>query len=288
MCRKLKRLQNLPDPIVRIVGAAVLDIDELLAQAHRDRAGGAAAERAWNALMAERLVSTAQTSLSILLGQGPARGAAISRPSWPTTAPLGAPAWLPLDLLSRRPDIVAARWQVEAASQQVGAARTAFLPNLNLAALVGVAATQWSDLLRGGSGMARLAPALNLPLFDGGRRQAGLAVQEARYDEAVAHYNQTLVRAVNEVADQVQAQRSLAEQLEQQQRARDAAREAWELAEQRYTAGVGSYLDALSVRQQLLQAEQRLAALQAQRIQDGLLLVKALGGGFQVQSQPSL
>lgn len=239
-------------------------------------------------LTAQRLVSMAQSTLSVLLGQGPSRGAAISRPPWPAAAPLVAPSWLPLDLLSRRPDVVAARWQVEAARQHVASARAAFLPNLNLAALVGVASTPWNELLRSGAGMGQISPALNLPLFDGGQRKAGLALQEARYDEAVAHYNQTLVRAVNEVADQVLAQRSLAEQLAQQQRARDAASEAWQLAEQRYRAGVGSYLDALSVRQQLLIAEQALAALQAQRIQDGLHLVKALGGGFQVEGEPRL
>jgi len=239
-------------------------------------------------LTAQRLVSMAQSTLSVLLGQGPSRGAAISRPPWPAAAPLVAPSWLPLDLLSRRPDVVAARWQVEAARQHVASARAAFLPNLNLAALVGVASTPWNELLRSGAGMGQISPALNLPLFDGGQRKAGLALQEARYDEAVAHYNQTLVRAVNEVADQVLAQRSLAEQLAQQQRARDAASEAWQLAEQRYRAGVGSYLDALSVRQQLLIAEQALAALQAQRIQDGLQLVKALGGGFQAEGEPRL
>lgn len=239
-------------------------------------------------LMAERLVGRAQSTLSVLLGQGPARGASIGRPAWPAGDALLAPNWLPLDLLSRRPDVVAARWQVESAQQHITAARAAFLPNLNLAALVGVAATPWNELLRSGAGMAQLTPALHLPLFDGGQRRAGLALQEAQYDEAVAHYNQTLVRAVNEVADQVRAQRSLAEQLEQQQRARDAASEAWQLAVHRYRAGVGSYLDALSVRQQLLLAEQGLAALQAQRLQDGLALVMALGGGFQAEGERGL
>ncbi len=241
------------------------------------------ASAAQQRLMAERLVSMAQTTLSVLLGKGPDRGAAVGRPAWPSGPVLAAPGWLPLELLSRRADVVAARWRVESTMQHITSAKTAFLPNLNLAALVGVAATQWSDLLRHGSGVYSLSPALSLPIFDAGRRSAELAVQEARYDEAVAQYNQTLVRAVNEVADQIQAQRSLAEQLEQQQRARDAAHDAWQMAEQRYKAGVGSYLDALSVRQQLLQAEQRLAALQAQRIQDGLLLVRALGGGFRAE-----
>ncbi len=243
------------------------------------------ASAAQQGLMADRLIAMAQASLSVLLGKGPDRGAAIARPSLPSGTLVAAPEWLPLELLSRRADVVAARWQVESAMQHIQSARTAFLPNLNLAALVGVAATQWSDLLRRGAGFYEIAPALGLPVFDAGRRSAELALQEARYDEAVAHYNQTVVRAVNEVADQVQAQRSLAAQLEQQQRAREAAHDAWQMAEQRYKAGVGSYLDALSVRQQLLQTEQRLAALQAQRIQDGLQLVRALGGGFRAQEQ---
>jgi len=96
----------------------------------------------------------------------------------------------------------------------------------------------------------------------------------------VAQYNQTLVSAVNEAADDIDALQSLKEQAAAQQRAVDAASDAWKLAEQRYKAGVGSYLEALSVRQQLLVAEQRMAALQAQQSDRSVQLIQALGGGY--------
>ncbi len=253
------------------------------------------ASAAQQQLQARRRVVAAQHALSTLAGQGPGRGERLTRPAWPGSAPSpwsAAPSpraevpSLPSGLLDRRTDVLAARWRVEAAGERIHVARTAFQPQLNLGALAGLAASRGGDLLRSGAGTYSASLGLTLPLLDGGRRRAGLALQEAQYDEAVAHYNQTLIRAVNEVTDQLQAQRSLAEQLEQQQRAREAADEAWQLAQQRYTAGVGSYLDALSVRQQLLVAEQRLAALQSQRLQDGLDLVRALGGGFQPAEPP--
>ena len=95
-----------------------------------------------------------------------------------------------------------------------------------------------------------MGPSRSLPIFDGGRLRANLAGKDAQYDLAVAQYTQTLVGALNEVADDYAAQQSLTTQVQAQQRALDAANDAWRLAEQRYRAGVGSYLEALSVRQQ--------------------------------------
>jgi outer membrane protein TolC len=102
----------------------------------------------------------------------------------------------------------------------------------------------------------------------------------------VAQYNQTLVGALNQVADDYAAQQSLTTQVDAQQRALDAANGAWQLAEQRYRAGVGSYLEALSVRQQLLIAEQRMATLKAQQVDLSVRLIQALGGGFRPEGGP--
>jgi outer membrane protein TolC len=130
----------------------------------------------------------------------------------------------------------------------------------------------------------QLGPSLSLPIFDGGRLRANLSTKDAQYDLAVAQYNQTLVGAVNEVADDVSATQSLQRQLAAQQRAQAAARQAWDLALQRYQAGVGSYLEALSVRQQLLAADRGVAALQAQQVDRSIQLIQALGGGYQPQA----
>ncbi|MGA7438567.1 MAG: TolC family protein, partial [Luteibacter sp.] len=104
------------------------------------------------------------------------------------------------------------------------------------------------------------------------------------YDLAVAQYNQTLVGAVNEVADDLAGLDALNAQLQAQQRAHDAAQQAYDLSQQRYKAGVGSFLDSLVVRQQLLEAEQRLVSLRAEQVDTSVQLIQALGGGFRPEA----
>ena len=133
----------------------------------------------------------------------------------------------------------------------------------------------------------QLGPSLSLPIFDGGRLRANLAGKDAQYDLAVAQYNQTLVGALNEVADDVSALQSLQDQMAAQKRAQQAAEDAWQLALQRYQAGIGSYLEALSVRQQLLVANRGMAALAARQVDLSVQLIEALGGGYRPHGQPA-
>jgi outer membrane protein TolC len=130
----------------------------------------------------------------------------------------------------------------------------------------------------------QFGPTLSLPIFDGGRLRANLSGKDAQYDLVVAQYNQTLVGALNEVADELSAAHAVQLQLDAQRRAQTAARQAWQLAEQRYKAGIGSYLEALVVRQQLLTANRGVAALEAQQVDLSVQLIEALGGGFQPQA----
>ena len=230
--------------------------------------------------LAQRAIDAARSSLAVLLGKGPDRGLEIARPQALAPEAVAVPSNLPIDLLGHRPDLVAARWRVEAAGHDIAAAKTEFLPNVKLGAMVGLLSMGGGNLLRASSLFYQLGPSLSLPIFDGGRLRANLAGKDAQYDLAVAQYNQTLVGALNQVADDVSAQQSLATQVDAQQRALDAAREAWQLSEQRYRAGVGSYLEALTVRQQLLMAEQQMAALKAQQVDLSVQLIQALGGGY--------
>ncbi|HUH30519.1 MAG TPA: efflux transporter outer membrane subunit [Rhodanobacter sp.] len=234
-----------------------------------------------NLALATHAVVAARSALSVLLGKGPDRGLQIQRPHLLVPAALTVPADLPVGLLAHRADLVAARWRVEAASQDIQATKTEFLPNISLGALAGVVALGGANPLTLPARFYQFGPALSLPIFDGGRLRAQLAGKDAAYDMAAAQYNQTLVAALNQVADDFSALQSLDEQIAAQQRARDAASAAWELAEQRYKAGIGSYLEALSVRQQLLAAERGSAALAAQRVDTSLQLIQALGGGYQ-------
>ena len=239
----------------------------------------AAAEASLTA--ASQQVESARIRLAVLLGQGPDRGATLPRPHMIAPSAVSLPANVPAELIGRRPDLVAARWRVEAASRDIDSSKADFYPNLNLSVTVGSKSLLGDAMFGGASRFFSIAPALSLPIFDGGARRAALAGRNADYDLAVAQYNQTLVTALGDIGDSISRIRSLERQIEQQQRARDIARSSYDIAMQRYADGIGNYLDALSVEQQLLQSERQLASLQAERIDASVLLMQALGGGFE-------
>lgn len=229
---------------------------------------------------ADRAIDAAQSALSLLLGKGPDRGLTITRPQLLPPDALHLPSNLPVELLGHRADLVAARWRVEAAEKDIAAAKTQFLPNVNISAMAGLIALGGGNLFTAQSRFYDAGPAISLPIFDGGRRRADLNGKDAQYDLAVAQYNDTLVRAVNEVCDDDDALASSQVQIDAQQRAVDAANDAWTLAERRYKAGIGSYLEALSVRQELLIAQERMATLHAEQTDDSVQIIRALGGGY--------
>lgn len=233
---------------------------------------------------ANRAIKAARSSLSVLLGKGPDRGLDITRPQQLEPAALTVPAELPVELMGHRADLVAARWRVEAAGKEIKVAKTEFLPDISISAMAGFVAAGGTNPLQMPARFFTVGPSLSLPIFDGGRLRSNLAGKDAQYDLAVAQYNQTLVVAVNEVTDDYDAVQSAQEQVADQQRAVDAASQAWQLSEQRYKAGVGSYLEALIVRQQLLVAEQRMATLKSQQVESSVQLIQALGGGFRPQA----
>ena len=237
---------------------------------------------------ADRAIDAARSALSVLLGKGPDRGLDIGRPQLVPASALTVPANVPVDVVGHRADLVAARWRVEAAGKDIKSAKTQFLPNVNIGAMVGLIGLGGGNLFTLPNRFYEVAPAISLPIFDGGRRRANLGSKDAQYDLAVAQYNQTLVSAVNEISDDYDALHSLKDQVDAQQRALDAASDAWTLSEQRYKSGIGSYLEALSVRQELLAADQRMAALHAQQADLNVQLIQALGGGFRPQADAEL
>jgi len=192
----------------------------------------------------------------------------------------GVPSLLPSELLGHRPDVVAARWRVEAARHGIKASKAAFYPTINLSAMIGLASGGLSDLFSSNSLLVQGGPAISLPIFDGGGLRNQLAKSDADYDLAVATYNQTLVAALREVADALQAARSLDAQIASTLQARSAAQAALQLATTRYRAGLGTQLDVLAAQRPLLQFDQQLATLRAQRITATIDLDRALGGGL--------
>jgi NodT family efflux transporter outer membrane factor (OMF) lipoprotein len=229
---------------------------------------------------AEQAVHAGGLILAALLGKGPDRALDIQPPRLPAIPALAIPSDLPADLLGRRPDVVAARWRVEATSKDIKVAKTKFLPNIGISSLAGLIAPSSTNLFSLGNRFYTFAPALSLPIFEGGALRANLAGKDAERDIAVAQYNRTLVDAIDQVATKVDDLRSLDAQVSDAETARASAGDAYTLAMQRYRAGVGNYLEALSVRQELIAAEQQLAALQARRSLAWASLNEALGGGF--------
>lgn len=190
------------------------------------------------------------------------------------------PAALPADLLGRRPDIAAARWRVEAATSDVQSAKAQFYPSVNLVAFVGLSSIGLDRLLDLGSTQWGGGPALRLPIFDAGRLRANLRGRTADLDAAVESYNAAVLEGIRESADAVASLQSLARQQAEQRQALDAAEGAYDIAVQRYKAGLGTYLHVLTAETAVLN-QRRLGVDLAARVLDArVALYRALGGGY--------
>ncbi|KKB63964.1 MarR family transcriptional regulator [Robbsia andropogonis] len=231
----------------------------------------------------EGAIVVTRYQLAALLGKGPDRGLQIAVPALATIGTSDAyalPADLPANLISRRPDIVAARWRVEAAMSGIKVAKANFYPNLNLSAAFGFDAFGFGNFLKFGSRQIQAGPAIDLPIFDAGALRAQLKDRYASFDNAVASYDSTLVQSLNDVATQVAQIRSTEHQQADAQSAYDAAQKAYDLAVIRYKGGLSTQLQVLSADQALLQQRQTVVTLDAQRRDQQIGLIKALGGGF--------
>jgi len=229
----------------------------------------------------QETIGLTRNQLAALLGEGPDRGLAIGRPAPDALAAVEIPSNLPVELIGRRPDIVAQRWRVEAARQDIEVAKAQFYPNVNLSAFVGLQSLGLSNFLQGSARTLGAGPAVTLPIFDAGRLRGNLAGRDADYDAAVELYNQTLADALRDVVDQLVSFRSLEEQRAQHAVADATAREAYGLALERYREGVGNYLEVLTAESQLLAQQSLDADLRARRLNLSINLARALGGGFE-------
>lgn len=227
----------------------------------------------------ERIALT-RNQIAALMGAGPDRGAAISRPTAAALTPVALPSTVPAQLLGRRPDIVAQRWRVEAAQHAIASAKAEFYPNVNLLAFVGLQSIGGGGFLTAASRMVGVTPAVSLPIFDAGRLRGNLAERDADYDIAVEQYNQTLADAMREVVDQLASFRSVDVQRSEQRHALATTREAYDLALLRYREGLGNYLQVLSAEAPLLDQQSLDADLRARELELSINLVRALGGGY--------
>ena len=251
---------------------------ETQAALERAHAGRAEAEAELAAL--DEAIGLERNAIAALLGQGPDRGLQIAQPKPGAIHAFGLPANLQADLIGRRPDVVAARLTAEAAAKRIKVAKADFYPNVNLTGLIGVQSLGLDMLSKSGSGMGSVGPAITLPIFDSGRLQGAYRGARAQYDEAVASYDQTLAKALQEVADSAVSTRALDARLAKTREALAASTNAYDLARERYARGLGTYLEVLNAQDALIANWRTVADLETRAFTLDIALVRALGGGF--------
>ncbi|MDR5761213.1 efflux transporter outer membrane subunit [Caballeronia sp. LZ035] len=238
-----------------------------------------ATSRATLSALDGRIVAT-RYQIAALLGKGPDRGLSIDRPRLGIGDEVRLPGNLPADLVSRRPDLVAARWRVDSMTHDIKEAKAEFYPDINLSASLGLDAFGFGRLLTAASRTMSAGPAIHLPIFDGGALRAQLKGRYADFDYAVATYNQTLVTALSDVATGLSQIRSTDAQLVDATSAQDAARSAQQLALTQYRAGLTNQLTVLNAETNALAAERAVADLKMDRRDQQIALAAALGGGY--------
>jgi len=221
-----------------------------------------------------------RNAIAALLGAGPDRGLAIARPTARFAGSQGLPTNLSLELLGRRPDIVAARSRTEAAARRIDQQKAGFYPSVNLMAFVGVQSLGIANLTKSGSSIGSVGPAVSLPIFNTERLQGQLRGARAEYDASVATYNATLSNALREVADAATSRKFLDGELTDSRAAVAAAAEAHQMVSKRYQGALATYLDVLVAEDDLISAQRAQAELETRALILDVALVRALGGGF--------
>jgi NodT family efflux transporter outer membrane factor (OMF) lipoprotein len=228
--------------------------------------------------------ATYQHALAVLLGRNPESLTLEEGPLNYVPPPI--PVGLPAQLLERRPDIAAAERRTAEANQQIGIARAAFFPQLLLTATGGLLGNTPVDWLSWPSRFWSLGPALAQTIFDAGRRRAVSDSAMAAYDEAAANYRQAALTAFQEVEDNLATLRILEQQSHAQRVAVEAAKQSLDLSMSRYKGGLVTYLEVISAQSIDLQDEYTEVDILRRRMDASVLLIKALGGGWDTSKLP--
>jgi len=224
-------------------------------------------------------------AVALLVGR-PASDFSIPRAPF-NAVPPPVPPGLPSALLERRPDIAAAERRMAEANAQIGVAKAAFFPALTLSAGTGFQSATMADWLTIPSRYWSIGPAIALSLFDGGLRRAATDQAIAAYDANAAAYRQTVLTGFQEVEDNLAAVRILEQEARVQEEAVKAARQSVELTTNQYKAGIVTYLNVIAVQATTLSNERAAIDILNRRLAAAVLLVKALGGGWNQSMLPS-
>ena len=198
------------------------------------------------------------------------------------------PGMVPSALLERRPDIAAAERRMAAANEQIGIARAAYYPTLSLTGLAGMEGTSALNWFTWPSRFWAVGPTFSETLFDGGRRRATTERVSANYDASVATYRQTTLQAFQQVEDNLAALRILNTEKEQQHRATAASLKSLDVFQARYAGGVDLYLEVVTSQTTALNNQRNDIELMRRQLDASVLLIKALGGGWNSQQLPKL
>ncbi|HEY4293641.1 efflux transporter outer membrane subunit [Luteibacter sp.] len=229
---------------------------------------------------------TRRASIATLVGVSPAELPALAPRALPDVTP-GLPAGAGTDLMARRPDIAASRWQVEAALRQTDAARAQFFPDVSLSAMAGLSSIDMDKVFSADSRVFSLTPAIHLPIFEGGALEANHGVSRAQLDAAVAQYNATVASAARDVATQALGAQQLAHRRTEQATQIEAASAMLASARARAARGVRDDRESLVTEAALIQQQDMDAGLHAQALSTDVALIKALGGGYRAESTAS-
>jgi multidrug efflux system outer membrane protein len=230
------------------------------------------------AIALDRRRAALEHALAVLVGDA-ASSFGLAEHAWITALP-GIPAGVPATVLARRPDVSAAQSSMLAAQARLGVAQAAWFPDISLTAAGGFASTDIGDLLKWSARAWSIGALLSLPVFDGGRRQAGVDGVAAQLDIAMAGYRGQVLGAIRDVEDQLSALRLLKDQADAQEQAVTSATRATMLSESRYRNGLVSQLELLDARRSELSNRRQALQVKSAQYQATVSLIRALGGGW--------
>jgi NodT family efflux transporter outer membrane factor (OMF) lipoprotein len=225
-------------------------------------------------------------AIAVLIGKSPAEFSQMPTPL--TSPPVPVPGSVPSELLERRPDIAAAERRVQEANANIGVARAAYYPQFLLTGQGGFESSRLGTLLQGPAGFWALAGQAAELIFDAGERHGITSEARAAYDESVDNYRQTTLSAFEDVEDNLSALRVLQDEAKTQDAAVAAAQHSLDLSISRYKGGVTSYLEVTTAQSAALSDERAAVDILTRRMAASVLLIKALGGGWNVSQIPSM
>jgi NodT family efflux transporter outer membrane factor (OMF) lipoprotein len=234
------------------------------------------------AILERQLRANYEHALAVLCG-APAPDFRVAVGSLERNLPV-VPTGVPSDVLERRPDIARQERLMAAANAQIGVARSAYYPSLQLAASAGFESTGIASLISLPSSLWAVGATLAQPLFSGGKIRAGVDFANAGYQDSVAQYRQTVLVAFQEVEDALAGLEVFATAAKSQDAAVADSQRALNIALNRYTGGLVTYLDVVTAQQSLLSNQREAAQIQGGQLVASVMLVKALGGGWDAHS----